>query len=270
MDKNRLLAIGIAYIGHGNYGGDGRMATALTKIDRVANDTVQFDYKEKTATPFYEEYSDDPYHTIYLKKDADSIQFAIPSPTNEERVEFMGGYITPEGKWAEPVSVPSINKSFIVRSKPYNGKQRQYEFVNCSISAYTSQAPGKEKEEWLLIKATKQSVKDENGNKKSGYFVSDIPAVDDVNEVTGVTVTGTPKVGETLRATPVPAEASGNYQWMKKTGSGAATNIAGATSAIYTPATGDVGAKLLVKFTGTGEFSGEVTSSETVAVAAAS
>lgn len=272
-NKDRILAIGIAYIGVGDYGFDGAMASALKRQNRVANDTVQFEFKEKTATQFFEEYSDDPYHTMFLKKDADGIQFAIPSPTVEERVMYMGGVITGDGKWAEPTAVPTINKSFVIRSKPFNGIQRQYEFVNCSVSAYTSQAPGKEKEEWLLVKATKQAVKDGEGKKKSGYFVSDIPQVDDldeVKEVSAIDITGIPKVGEVLRTTIAPVDATGAYQWMKKTGSGAASNITGATSTTYIPVAGDVGAKILVKFTASGEYSGEVVSAETIAVAAAS
>lgn len=271
MEK-RTLAIGVAYAGCGPYTGTGAMAVSLSKIDRIAADTVQFEFKEKTATNFNEEYSNDPYHTMYLKKDPDGFQLAIPSPTVEERKMFCGGEINADGEWAEPTVDPEINLSFLLRSKPYKGKQRQYKFVNCAVSAYISQAPGKEKEEWLLIKATKQAVKDEAGTKKSGFFVADIKAVDDVEgatEVTDVSITGTAKVGVALTAKPMPIKATGAYQWQKKSGSGAATDITGATNAVYTPVVGDIGAKILVKFTGTGKYSGTVISAETAVVVAA-
>lgn len=270
MEKERLLAIGVAYIGHGLYPGNGVSATDLMKVDRVFKDTVQFDFKEKTATPFNEEYTDDPYHVMYLKKDADGFQFAIPSPTAEEKILFMGGMITEDGEWAEPINTPAINRSFVVRTKPYKGKQRQYRFVNCSVSAYTSQAPGAEKEELLLVKVTKQTAKTMEGVKKPAYFVGDIDAIDDVDgePVTAVAITGVPKVGTVLTATLTPVAATGTYQWQKKTGSGQPSDIAAATNATYTPVAGDVGAKVIVKFMATGNYIGSATSAETVAVVA--
>lgn len=273
MGENvRTMAIGVAYASCGLYDGTGVMAKDMALIDRIAADTIQFEFKEKTATNFNEEYSDDPYYTMYLKKDPDGFQFAIPSPTAEERKRFCGGTIDENGEWAEPTVVPEINHSFLIRTKPYKGKQVQYRFVNCAVSAYISQAPGKEKEEWLLVKVTKQSVKDVSGKKLSGFFVKYIDAVDDVEgtiEVTDVAITGTAKVGVVLTAKPTPADAMGTYQWQKKSGSSAATDISGATGVTYTPVVGDVGAKILVKFTGSGEYSGSVTSTETVAVVAA-
>jgi len=80
--------------------------------------------------------------------------------------------------------------------------------------------------------------------------------------ITGVTVTGTAKVGEVLTATTTPASATAKYQWYAD---GAA--ISGATAKTFTVTAATVGKALTVKVTGTSSYGGSKTSAATAAVA---
>jgi hypothetical protein len=80
-------------------------------------------------------------------------------------------------------------------------------------------------------------------------------------------VEGVPVVGATLTATPTPAGATVTYQWMiSDTVDGEYSNIAGATTNTYTLVAGDVGKYIKVAATGTGRYTGTVTSDATTAV----
>ena len=80
-------------------------------------------------------------------------------------------------------------------------------------------------------------------------------------EVSAISVTGDAVVGGTLTAVPDPADATVTYQWMIcDTVDGMYTNIAGATSATYTLVADDVGKYIKVTATGTGSYTGTVTS----------
>jgi hypothetical protein len=80
-------------------------------------------------------------------------------------------------------------------------------------------------------------------------------------------VEGVAKVGETLTAKVTPTGATVNYQWMRcDTVDGTYTNIAGATSSTYTLVADDVGKYIKVAATGTGSYTGTVTSDATTAV----
>ena len=86
--------------------------------------------------------------------------------------------------------------------------------------------------------------------------------------VTAVTIAGTVKVGSVLTANPIPATATVSYQWMScDTADGTYVNISGATAKTYTLVAGDLGKFIKVKVTGTGSYTGSVTSSATVAAA---
>lgn len=71
-----------------------------------------------------------------------------------------------------------------------------------------------------------------------------------------------PVIGTAVNAAVVPAGAGVTWQWQAN-----GTDIAGATSASFTPTAAEVGKVLTVKATGTGSFSGTVTSTATAAVA---
>ncbi|HEX2947651.1 MAG TPA: S-layer homology domain-containing protein [Clostridia bacterium] len=88
--------------------------------------------------------------------------------------------------------------------------------------------------------------------------------------VSSVGITGEAAVGKDLTAVLTPAEATVSYQWkICDTVDGTYMNISGATSSKYTPVSGDTGKFIKVSATGTGSFSGTVTSAATLAVAAA-
>ena len=86
----------------------------------------------------------------------------------------------------------------------------------------------------------------------------------DAKVVTGVSITGTAKVGETLTANVTPADATVTYQW--KAGG---TDIAGATGKTYKLTENEVGKTITVTVTGTGSYKGTAISAATSAVAAA-
>ncbi|WP_292423965.1 cadherin-like beta sandwich domain-containing protein, partial [Methanoregula sp.] len=80
--------------------------------------------------------------------------------------------------------------------------------------------------------------------------------------LTGVSITyTTPQVGSTLTAALTPSAATATYQWLKSaTSGGTYTAISGATSSTYSPVAGDVGYYIEVVATGSGSYSGSVTS----------
>jgi hypothetical protein len=75
-------------------------------------------------------------------------------------------------------------------------------------------------------------------------------------------ITGSPQVGSVLTAGALtPAGGTASYQWQSATTSGGTySNIAGATATTYTPVAGDVGYYIHVVATGTGSYTGTVTS----------
>jgi uncharacterized repeat protein (TIGR02543 family) len=89
---------------------------------------------------------------------------------------------------------------------------------------------------------------------------------------TGVTaignITGTTTVGSLLTAGSLtPSEATVSYQWRSAaTAAGTYSNITGATSSTYTLATTDLGKYIKVVATGTGSYTGIVTSSATAVI----
>ena len=91
--------------------------------------------------------------------------------------------------------------------------------------------------------------------------------------ITGIDpIIGTAQVGEMLTAGAVsPSGATVTYQWQKcLTAGGIYTDISGATSSEYTLVSGDATYYIEVKATGTGSYSGTVTSAPTGQVAATS
>lgn len=265
MEKERCLAIGIAYIGVADYPGGGIPATEFVQITDVHEGSVVFNFAEPAQTMIKVEGTDDPRWIITRKGDVSSVEFAIPSPTVDDMVMFCGGKKV-GNKWEEPNVSPTINKTVKMNTEPFDGNYTEYVIVNGSVSARISQAPTKTASELLLVKVSKQIAVTADGTLKTPFTreVKDIT----VTPVTSVTVNGAPKVGTALAAVPTPTQAVGGYQWLKKTGAESAVEIAGATNQVYVPVAGDVGAKISVKFIAEGSYSGTVTSAESVAVVA--
>jgi len=89
--------------------------------------------------------------------------------------------------------------------------------------------------------------------------------------ITGVSITGTAQVGGVLTAgvTPSGATATSTYQWQWSASAGGTyAAIDGATVSTYTPVSGDQGKFIEIVATGTGIYSGTVTSAATSAVIA--
>jgi len=88
--------------------------------------------------------------------------------------------------------------------------------------------------------------------------------------VSAITVTGTAQVGVTLTGTVAPTGATVTYKWqISNTAVGGYADIASATENTYTPVAGDAGKYIHVVATGTGSYTGTVTSAATGATAAA-
>ncbi|WP_369282204.1 pectate lyase-like adhesive domain-containing protein, partial [Oscillibacter sp. GMB15532] len=108
------------------------------------------------------------------------------------------------------------------------------------------------------------------GSQPQYYLNKDNAVEPGIATLTGVAVSGTAKVGETLTATVAPEEATATYQWQKADpADGKYTAITGATDSTYALSADDLGKFIKVVATGTGDYSGEVTSDATTAVAAA-
>ncbi|MGD0079780.1 MAG: glycine-rich domain-containing protein [Methanoregula sp.] len=101
----------------------------------------------------------------------------------------------------------------------------------------------------------------------SGGYAGSVTSVAS-SQVTAITITaigaisGTPHVGTALTAGALtPSGATATYQWQRSpTSGGTYTAISGATSTTYTPVAGDGGYYIEVVATGTGGYTGAVTS----------
>ena len=83
--------------------------------------------------------------------------------------------------------------------------------------------------------------------------------------IQSVTIEGTARVGSTLTARATPAAATFRCQWLLSDGS-TETPIPDATDKTYTIAASDEGKTIRVRITGTGDYTGELTSAPTAAV----
>lgn len=102
-----------------------------------------------------------------------------------------------------------------------------------------------------------------DGENKSLYYYKLTVNVVSSTPLTSVTISGTPKVGETLTATVAPADATVTYQWKADD-----ADISGATEATYELTENEEGKTITVTAIGTGDYTGEVTSTATAAVVA--
>ena len=82
--------------------------------------------------------------------------------------------------------------------------------------------------------------------------------------VTAVTISGTAVAGQTLTATATPGAATVSYQWLRSDMvDGSYGNIAAATGSTYVLDSADAGKYIKVQVTGTGTYTGTVTSAAT-------
>ena len=164
----RSLAVGVSYVGIAEPG-DGVPGTVYTQYPEIEKSSVVFNFNDPTTTDFEIENSDEPWESFDQAGDADSIDFNIPSPSAEEMQAFMGGSVT-NGKWAAPADgIPSIRKSFKMRSKPYKGKYVEYEFAYCKVFAKLGQAPGADQTDLLQVRITKLAAITAAGVKMSPW-----------------------------------------------------------------------------------------------------
>lgn len=263
--NERSLAVDISYVGLGTPG-DGVPATAYKRFPVIHENSMVFNFNEASMKAFKAMGASDPWAVLYRKGDPDSVEFAIPSPTAEEMQFFCGGTIDADGRWNEPISIPSIVKSLKLNTLPYEGKYTEYVITKGSVSARLSQAPSEEDTDLLLVKVTKQSVFDSAGNQCSA-FSRQVKAVAKT-KVTGISISGEAKVDARLTAEVTPVGATGTYQWFRKKDSEEAVEIPNADMAGYIIAAEDVGCTISVKFTGTDYYTGTATSTETAVVTA--
>lgn len=159
--SERSIAVGVNYIGYGEVG-DGVPAATFTQVKDVFKGSVVFNFADANQVKIEVEGREDPLAIINRRADADSIEFAIPSPSAEELLAFCGGKLVGE-KWEKPNGFPKINKSFKLSTEPYSEKYTEYVIVNGSVAAKLSQAPGSEQTDLLLVKVTLQSAVSEEG-----------------------------------------------------------------------------------------------------------
>lgn len=88
--------------------------------------------------------------------------------------------------------------------------------------------------------------------------------------VTGVSISGDPKVNQTLTAATQPSDATVMYEWQQADSSdGAYTPIDGATASTYQLTSAQENKYIKVKVIGTGDYNGTVTSEATAQVTSA-
>nr|DAJ17276.1 MAG TPA: hypothetical protein [Siphoviridae sp. ct8TV20] len=174
----RSLAIGIAYLGYGAYPGTGVPATAFTEVEDIFKGSVVFNFSDANQVKIETEKASEPRWVKNIKGDADSIEFAIPSPNADDLVAFCGGTKT-GNKWEAPNDIPDINMSLKINTEPFEGKYTEYVVVNGSVFGKLSQAPGKEQSDLLLVKVVRQQAIAEDGTLKPSFTreVKEVPQV---------------------------------------------------------------------------------------------
>ena len=107
------------------------------------------------------------------------------------------------------------------------------------------------------------------GSNGMQFYASDTTAPSSSNDsFTMAAISGTPRTGSVLTAGAfTPSGTTASRQWQRSTATtGPWTNIAGATASTYTLASGDMGYFVQLVATGTGSYSGSVTSAPTAKI----
>lgn len=97
----------------------------------------------------------------------------------------------------------------------------------------------------------------------SDWTYPEVPEEDDDLSLTGVTVSGIAKEGQTLRAALTPSSAAASFLWQRSSDKSVWTQIDGAESSSYTVQAADVGQYLRCVASGTGFYHGTVESEPT-------
>lgn len=144
--------------------GDGVPGTVLAELPLPTKGSVVFNFSDPKEVKIETEGRTAPLYSHFVKDTTDFIEFSIPSAANSIWAELAGGIHdegtveAPKDIWKEPVSVPSINKTFVVESEVHQGKKVIYTIVNGKILAKPGQAPGSEQSDTLLVRVYKQAA----------------------------------------------------------------------------------------------------------------
>lgn len=126
--------------------------------------------------------------------------------------------------------------------------------------------------ETITIAYTQGDVAAADGGLLCTFIPADVSNnVPETTSITAVAISGEAKVGVELTAAPTPAAATASYKWMiSDTENGVYADIGGATTNKYTPVVGDAGKYVKAEATGTGSYTGTITSAAKGPIAALS
>ena len=150
-------AIGVSKIEYGTVG-DGVPPTSWTEItDAIVEGSVNFNFSEPTETKIGQETSDEAYHVITTKDDADYVEFALLSPEAATLGVLMGGTVATD-KWSAATSIAEIVKSVKITTSTIAGEYIEYTIVNGKINARFDQAPSKKGSETVIVRVYVQAI----------------------------------------------------------------------------------------------------------------
>lgn len=157
--QGRPIAMGVSAIKMGAVG-DGVPGTVLEALPNPLKNAVSFNFSDPKEVKIDIEGSDDPLYSAFKKDTTDYVEFSIPTPDNETITLVMGGTheTTEKDVWKEAVTVPSINKTFVMESEVHNGKKVIYTIVNGKVVAKLAQAPTADNAETILVRVYKQAA----------------------------------------------------------------------------------------------------------------
>ncbi|MGL5681668.1 MAG: hypothetical protein ACRDDZ_01270 [Marinifilaceae bacterium] len=175
MATNQPIAIGVSKLEMGDPGTNGIAGTTLSKLPMPSKDTIVFNFNDPKKVSIPLEGGQNKYVGFVKADEDDYIEFAIPTPTNEEVTLLSGGTHTkgteqaPKDIWNAPTAIAEIVKTFKITTKPVNGMQVIYTFNRGKIMSRFSQAPTDEKPDLLLVRVYRESCFDASGNAVSDF-----------------------------------------------------------------------------------------------------
>ncbi len=169
MPEVKPIAMGVGAMRYGTVG-DGVPATVFTELPLPTKGSVVFNFSDPKEVKIETEGSNDPLYSTFVKDATDFIEFSIPTPSNDLLAILAGGiHDTATDEWQEPLSVPSINKTYQCETEVHQGKKVVYTIVNGKIMAKISQAPGSDKPELLLVRVYKNAAITAAGIRKFAF-----------------------------------------------------------------------------------------------------
>jgi hypothetical protein len=237
------------------------IAQAMLDAEDYPNNIADIDLTDIEADPNFDDVKDPVCTTIQAGQDP-TVSTAIlqaveafiypPTPATLESIAIT----TPATKLSYNID-DALDITGLEVTGTYSDSTTKVETItNGNITGFDSSAP-----------AVDQLLTITFGGKTTTYTVTIVPT-----PLTAIAaITGTAQAGETLTAGALtPSGATADYQWqICTTSDGTYIDISGATSATYTPVADDVTKFIKVAATGTGNYSGTVTSDPTTAVAPA-